>query len=429
MMTASEVIDRIHASRETGKKSGLINTGELMKLLQCEPKVPVIHVAGTNGKGSICALTESILRNAGYRTGMYTSPFLQIYHERIRINGRPVDDEILAEAGTNLFSAVDRLNSEGEHYFTPFELGTALAFLIFKMQKIDIAVVEVGLGGRFDATNVLQHVAVSVIGAIGMDHMQYLGNTPEEIAFEKAGIMKPGTPVICHPASDSVKQVFSDVAEVKSARLIQTETYMISAIHTDEKGSMADFSCPGIKVKQLYVSLAGKHQLTNAMTALCAVGQLRKQGICISEEAIRKGCGEVFWPARLEWAGRVLIDGAHNVQGVTALADFVTDHLSERKKILLIGVLSEKLTDEMITQIHRIANQAVTITPDYASRAMPAEEFAGILNNREIRAVAAETIESGTEKALKAAGEDGIVIAFGSLYFVGKLRTVLGLCP
>ena len=146
MMTASEVIDRIHSSRETGKKSGLVNTGELLTILQCQPSVTVIHVAGTNGKGSICALSESILRNAGYRTGMYTSPFLQIYNERIRINGKPVDDEVLAEAGTMLFKAADRLNAEKEHYFTPFELGTALAFLIFKLQKIDIAVIEVGLG-------------------------------------------------------------------------------------------------------------------------------------------------------------------------------------------------------------------------------------------------------------------------------------------
>ncbi len=429
MMTASEVINRIHASRETGKKSGLVNTGELMELLKCEPTVPVIHVAGTNGKGSICALTESILRKAGYRTGMYTSPFLQIYHERIRINGRPVEDDIISEAGTMLFGAVDRLNAVKKHYFTPFELGTALAFLIFKMQKIDIAVVEVGLGGRFDATNVLRHVSVSAIGAIGMDHMQYLGNTPEEIAFEKAGIMKAGTAVVCHPASDSVKQVFRDVAEDKGARLIQTEPGMISVIQTDEKGSMADFNCPGISMKHLHVSMPGQHQLTNAMTALCAVGQLREQGLCISEEAIRKGCAEAFWPARLEWAGRVLIDGAHNVQGVTALADFVTEHLSERKKILLIGVLSEKLTEEMVGQIRRIGDLAVTVTPDYASRAMPAEEFAGILSESGIRAEAAESIEAGTDKAMEIAGKDGIVIAFGSLYFVGRLRTVLGLRP
>lgn len=429
MMTASEVIDRIHSSRETGKKSGLVNTGELLTILQCQPSVPVIHVAGTNGKGSICALSESILRNAGYRTGMYTSPFLQIYNERIRINGKPVDDEVLAEAGTMLFKAADRLNAEKEHYFTPFELGTALAFLIFKLQKIDIAVIEVGLGGRFDATNVMSHVSVSAIGAIGMDHMQYLGDTPEKIAFEKAGIMKAGTPVVCHPATESVKDVFKQVACEKGALLIQTETCMISDVDARENGSTADFACPGISLKKLHVSLPGKHQLTNTMTALCVIGQLREQGIRISDEAIRTGCNEVFWPARLEWTNRVLIDGAHNVQGVTALADFVTEHLLNRKKILLIGVLSEKLTKEMICQIRRIGDRVVTVMPDYASRAMPAEEFAGILNRNGFRAEAGESIESGTAEALKIAGEDGTVIAFGSLYFVGKLRTVLGLRP
>lgn len=429
MIPASEVISRIHATRETGKKSGLINTRELIDALECEPSVPVIHVAGTNGKGSICSICESILRHEGYRTGLYTSPFLQIYNERIRINGRPVEDDIISSAGTILFDTVDKLNSEHEHFFTPFELGTALALLVFKMEKVDIAVIEVGLGGRFDATNAIEHITVSAIGAIGLDHMQYLGNTLEEIAFEKAGIMKENTPVVCHPAEECVKKIFQNCAGQKKSILNQTSVDMITQVRADASGSTADFVLSGMEIRGLRISLPGKHQLTNTLTALGAIAELRKCGIRIGERAIREGCGNVFWPARLEWNNRVLIDGAHNVQGVTALADYAEEYLNGRKIVMLIGVLTEKLTADMIAQIRRIGNIAVTVTPDYAGRALPAEMLAEVLRDNGIVADPATSTEAGMEAAKLLAGDDGITVAFGSLYFVGRLRTVLGLMP
>ena len=430
MMTAEEVIGRIHASRETGRKSGLSNTAELMTFLNCEPSVPVIHVAGTNGKGSICAVTECVLRHAGYRTGLYTSPFLQVYNERIRIDGRPVDDRELAEAGTQLFDAVDRLNAEREHWFTPFELGTALAFLIFRRQKVTAAVVEVGLGGRFDATNAMNRVTVSAIGAIGMDHMQYLGNTLPEIAFEKAGIMKKGTPVICHPAEKDVAEVFRNVAAEKGAILCQTGTEMIGNAVCTAYASQADFRVGRTLIRGLMISIPGRHQLTNVLTALGIIDALTQQGIRINEPAIRAGCADVFWPARLEWAeGRFLIDGAHNVQGITALAGFVKEQLAGRRRILLLGVLTEKVTEEMLSLICCMGERAVTVTPDYASRALSAEKLAEMLNQRGLPAQAAGTVEEGVAEARRLAGEDAVIIAFGSLYFVGGLRTVLGLRP
>lgn len=430
MMTAEEVIGKIHASRETGRKSGLSNTAELMTFLNCEPSVPVIHVAGTNGKGSICAVTECVLRHAGYRTGLYTSPFLQVYNERIRIDGRPVDDSELAEAGTELFEAVEKLNAEREHWFTPFELGTALAFLIFRRQKVTVAVIEVGLGGRFDATNAMNRVTVSAIGAIGMDHMQFLGNTLPEIAFEKAGIMKPGTPVVCHPANREVADVFCDIAGQKGAILRQTTTDMIRNAVCTAYASQADFRVGRLWIPRLMISLPGRHQLTNVLTALGLIGELAEKGLKISIPAIRAGCADVFWPARLEWAEPgFLIDGAHNVQGITALTGFVKEHLAGRRRILLLGVLAEKVTDEMLDMICSMGECAVTVTPDYASRALSAEKLAEMLNTRGLPATAAGTIEEGVAEARRLAGEDAVIIACGSLYFVGGLRTVLGLRP
>ena len=210
---------------------------------------------------------------------------------------------------------------------------------------------------------------------------------------------------------------------------MQTERSMILPAFSDARGSVADFSCPDLKLKKLELSLPGAHQLTNALTALSVIGELRRQGITISDTAVRDGCRNVFWPARLEWNRNVLIDGAHNVQGVTALADFTEAHLAGRKIIMLIGVLTEKLTEEMIAQIRRIGSEAITVTPDYASRAMPADAFAEVLKHNGIRAAAAPSIEEGAQTAIRQAGTEGTVIAFGSLYFVGRLRTVLGLRP
>ena len=416
-MNAREVIDAIHGSYLTGSKHGFRNTLSMLDALCPVRRVPVIHVAGTNGKGSTCAMLESILRHAGYRTGLYTSPFLQAYPERIRLDGVPISDALIEKYGNPLVKAAEGLDA------TPFEMGTALALAVFEGEGVDAAIVEVGMGGRLDPTNVVSP-ALCGITAIGLDHTAYLGDTLEAIAGEKAGIIKPGVPVVCHPAGPSVAAVFARAAAEKAAPLRQLSDGMVAPVSADAHGSVASFTLE-TTWRDVRLSLPGEHQLLNALTVLGMVEELRKQGWHLPESAVREGLAHTRWPARLEWCGNVLIDGAHNIQGVTALADFVQRHVPGRR-VLLTGVLRDKLQPEMLEGFLRLSHDVVTVTPD-SPRALPADEYAEALNALGARAAAADSLAEGLQRVRALAGEDGVIVAAGSLYFAGELRTALGL--
>ncbi len=422
--TAEEIVAAIHGSYHTGSKHGLENTHLLLAEMNVSPSaVPMIHIAGTNGKGSVCAMLERILRQAGYRTGLYTSPFLQAYQERIRLDGVPIDDERMIRYGERLLDAAARLNGRGV-YPTPFELGTALALAAFAGERVDAAVIEVGLGGRLDPTNVITPVLCGIT-AIGLDHMEYLGGTLPEIAAEKAGIMKLGVPVVCHPAEPEVAEVLAGRAAAVGAPLTQLGAAQISGAACTARGSTASFHLAG-DWPDMTLSLPGAHQLTNALTVLGLVEALQTRGFRLPEDAVRRGMAETVWPARLEWCGSVLIDGAHNPQGMAALARFVRTHLPDRRRVLLSGVLADKLQPSMLDSLREISATAVTVTPDNP-RALDAAAYADRLRAAGVDASPAETLEEGLKRARALAGEDGIVVAAGSLYFAGALRTALEL--
>lgn len=423
MLNAQQVIDAIHGSYQTGSKNGHRNVLALLAHMGVAMKTPYIHVAGTNGKGSTCAMLASVLKAAGYRVGLYTSPFLQHYQERIRLNGVPLTDDLMVKYGNPLVEAARALEAQGD-FVTPFEMGTALAFAAFDGEDCDIAIVEVGMGGRLDPTNIIKPVACAIT-AIGLDHMGFLGNTLEEIAGEKAGIIKVNTPVVCYPAQESVRRVFAEAAQAKNAPLTQLDESMMRHTRGDMYGSTVSYQL-GEKWDELRINLPGQYQQRNAMTVLALVEALRRQGCAISTEAVRKGLAETIWPARLEWCGKVLIDGAHNPQGVDALVQYVDAYLADKKRVLLSGVLADKLQQEMLGQMVHIARDIVTVTPD-TPRAMPAAEYAAHLNAQGGNATAAESLSDGLALALNMAGEDGVVIAAGSLYFAGALRTELNL--
>ncbi len=418
MKTAAEVVDAIHGTYATGSKNGLENTKELMRRLCPQTKVPVIHVAGTNGKGSTCAMLENILRCAGYRTGLYTSPFLQRYEERIRLNGRLISSEQMELYGNRLLEAAEGLQP------TPFEMGTALALSAFEGEQVDVAVVEVGLGGRLDPTNVVQPCLCGIT-AIGLDHMHFLGDTVEKIAGEKAGIMKQHVPVVCHPAEPGVAAVFAREAEKRHAPLRQLTMNQLLHGSCTAYDSVATYQLEGTWT-DVHIALPGEHQLTNVMTVLAMVEELRKQGFRLPEEAVRQGLETTVWPARLEWCGRILIDGAHNAQGVQALLTFVQHHLQDKRRVLLSGVLAEKLQPDMLAALAKLADTAVTVTPD-SPRSMDAETYAMHLRTAGVAASPVPTLEEGLKQAEKIAGEDGIILAAGSLYFAGGLRNLLKL--
>ncbi len=425
-MNAAQAVAYIHSAQYTGSKNGLENTRALLLKLQVPfTPVPAIHVAGTNGKGSVCAMLDSMLRSSGVKVGLYTSPFLQFYNERIRISGVPVSDDILAKAVTRVKEAADALADQGIRP-TAFELGTATAFLIFLKEKVDIAVVEVGLGGRLDPTNVITPL-VSVITALGMDHMEYLGDTLEKIAGEKAGIVKPGVPVVLYPARREAEAVVKAVCGEKQAPLMALRHRQAVFHQADAYGSRADFDLPKGKMENVHIPLPGLHQVENALAALAAMDLL--SGFPVTREAMRQGMERVRWPARLEWIGnspRVLLDGAHNPQGAEALRRFVELFLHRDKRVLLTGVLREKLNKKMLEDMAALAGQAVTVTPDNR-RAMPAAELAALLREEGCPAEAASNLEEGLYRAKELAGPDGVIIAAGSLYLAGALRSLLGL--
>ena len=385
MLNAQQVIDTIHGSYQTGSKNGHRNVLALLAHMGVEMKTPYVHVAGTNGKGSTCAMLSSVLKAAGYKVGLYTSPFLQQYQERIRLNGVPLTDEQMVKYGNPLVEAAGKMADQGD-FVTPFEMGTALAFAAFDGEECDMAIIEVGMGGRLDPTNVIHPVACAIT-AIGLDHMGFLGNTLEEIAGEKAGI--------------------------------------ITAASGDMYGSTVSYQL-GETWQDVRINLPGQYQQRNAMTVLALVEELRKQGYAISDAAVRKGLADTVWPARLEWAGNVLIDGAHNPQGVDALVQYVDAYLADKRRVLLSGVLADKLQSEMLGQMVHISTDIVTVTPD-TPRAMAAADYAAHLNEQGGHAAPAESLAEGLRMALDLAGADGVVIAAGSLYFAGALRTELGL--
>ena len=427
MRNTEQVIHEINSAMGDGDEQGLRNTAALLEILQAWPACPVVHVAGTNGKGSVCAMLSSVLTAAGYRTGLYTSPFLQTYRERIRINGTPITEDRLEKYGNEMLDAAEALNREKGCRNTPFGLGTALALLAFRREDTDVIILETGLGGRFDPTNVIPKPAVCAITAIGMDHMQLLGDTLAEIAREKAGIIKPGVPVVCYPPeTEEVRRVIAGTAADRGAPLTILKKGQVRILEADAHGSVGDFVMDSRTWSGLKVSLPGAHQTLNALTALAVLEELEKQGIRFPRKAVVRGIGCTAWPGRLEWHGNILMDGAHNAQGVRALRSFTEACLSGRRKVLLAGVLKEKLTEDMLDGLSGIAEEAVTVTPD-SPRAMQAEEMSRLLREKGMNACAANSLKEGLDRALALAGEDGVILATGSLYFIGALRNELGL--
>ncbi len=401
--TYDEALAFIHGTYGLGKKDGLSNMHRLLtRLGDPQERFASVHVAGTNGKGSVCAYVHAALCYAGYKVGLYTSPFLQRYNERMRVNGTPIPDDTLTQLMDAVAAEVLVLREEGI-FPTEFEIGTALAFMHFAKSAVDIAVIEVGLGGRLDPTNVIVP-RVAAIASIGLDHTHVLGDTLEAIAAEKAGIAKPGVPLILSAqANDAVR-------EVVSARCMEIGSPFIIAKPT----------------VGLTLSLEGPHQAYNAGVAVELLAQLQAQGFAISDTHIVEGLCHTRWPGRLEWvAGEppLLMDGAHNPQGAQALAAYVQT-LPPRKNVLLCGIMQDKDWRKITDIFALFADEAITVAPDN-HRALDPGRLAEAYRVRGIPALAAETLPGALEKARAQAGEGGRIIAAGSLYLVGALRTLV----
>jgi len=420
-MTGQEAIAYIHSYNWEKHAPGLCRIRELMeKLGNPQRDLKFIHVAGTNGKGSTCAMLDSVLRTAGYRVGLNTSPYIMTFHERIRVNGEMISDEALAD----LVERVRPVAESMPEHPTEFELITAIAMLYFKEQRCDIVVLEVGLGGLLDASNVIDVPEVAVIAAMGMDHMALLGPTLTEIAREKAGIIKRGGAVVSYGGAPEADEVFFHRCTQLGAHLTEVDFSVLYHVKTDLSGAEFDFGV----WKGLRIPLAGAYQVRNAALAVTALEVLREKGWKISADAIHRGLAQAKWAGRFEVLSQkpvFLLDGAHNAHGMRAAVESLELLLPGQKLILVLGILADKDADEMLDLLAPLAGQVFAVRPD-SPRAMRAEDLCGLLAQRDIPAAPCESVELAVAAAVAAAGETGAVCALGSLYMSGAVRQAMG---
>lgn len=445
-MDWNEAIALLHGANWKHTKIGLERMRDFMHALgDPQEKLRYVHIAGTNGKGSACVMTQSILTAAGFRTGLYISPHLDQFNERISIDGETISDADLRRLAARVRAAAETLGEEP----TDFEMITAMAFCYFEEQHCDLVVLEVGMGGRLDATNVISHPEVCAIMHIGLDHTEFLGDTVEKVAAEKAGILKPGADCVLYHqlpgVMDVVQQRFADVnpdaagttdgafdmahsnhagASTKSAaaRLIITDPTAFTARARTIDGQVFDYRAR----RHLRIQLLGNYQMENAMTVLDIIDCLQRRGFGISENTIRAGLAQATWPGRFEVLSRdplLIVDGAHNPNGVEALVDTIRAYFPDQKINFVMGVMKDKDYHTMLRLIAPYAARFITELPD-AHRALRPDEL-----KSEIRAYfdgpveTADSVTAAVERAMEIAeGTDVITICFGSLYQVAEIR-------
>ena len=420
-MNYKEALQYIDGVSWLGSRPGLGRVTELLhKLGDPQEKLKYVHIAGTNGKGSCAAMTASVLKAAGYRTGLFTSPYLFRFNERMQINGEPIEDDVLAA----LVSEIRPLADAMEDHPTEFELMTAVALLWYLRENCDIVVLEVGLGGRLDATNVIPAPECAVIMNIGLDHTAILGDTVEKIAAEKAGILKPGCDAVLYQQTAGVEDVVRARCEAVGARLRVADFSRIAPEFDSLEGQV--FSYRG---EPYAIPLLGEHQLKNAAVVLEAVEVLRQKGWELPQDAVEHGLYAVSWPARFELVREeppFVVDGGHNPQCARTVADSLLRYFPAQKRVLLCGVLADKDYASLFEILNEAADAYVCVTPA-SERALPAAALAGHLARFGKPVTVCEDIPSGVEAAAAAAGEDGVACAVGSLYMAGAVRACFGL--
>ncbi len=420
-MTGSEAITYLESVSWQGTRLGLDRTRELLeKLGNPEKTLRFIHVAGTNGKGSTSTMLASVLQAASYRTGLYTSPFLQVFNERMRVDGEMISDAELGELTERLRPVAESMEDPP----TEFEMMTALAFLYFQNHNCDIVVLEVGMGGRLDSTNVIEAPEAAVICNIGLDHVKELGDTVEKIAFEKAGIIKHGCDAVLYqPECAGVNDVIKQVCAGERVALHTADFSRLTSLQDTVFGQC--FSYKGWE--NLKIRLLGSHQLKNAAVVLETVEVLRGRGFEISEDAVRGGLAAAVWPGRFEVLAEkptFIADGGHNRQCVEAVAASLQHYFPQKQFILIMGVLADKDYSAMIELLASVAKRFYTLTPD-SPRAMPAEQLAELLLPYGKPTDVCQDAADAVARAFAAAEEEDVICSVGSLYMTGEIRTAV----
>jgi len=423
-MNYNEALEYIHGLKRFGSKPGLKRTEALAhRLGNPQKRLKFVHIAGTNGKGSTAAFLEGILSAAGYSVGLYTSPYVVRFNERIRLNNSEISDQDLADYTGRVKETVEEMVREGFEHPTEFEFITALAFLYYFEKKSDVVVLETGMGGRFDAPNIIQVPAVSVITKISYDHMEILGDTLSKIAFEKAGIIKPGGNVVTYPQEESALQTIESVCAEKNARLFYANPDELSGIEL-VRGSL-EFTHP--VHGRIQTSIVGMHQVYNASVAIKAAEVLNNSGFSIEAADIRSGFHKASWLGRFELLRTrpdFYIDAAHNPDGVASFIDTFKRIYPGKKAIIIFGVMKDKEYETMVRELSTVAKRFIAVTPD-TPRALSADILAKVMakycNNVEF----SDTIREAVEKSVLSASGDDVIVALGSLYYIGEVRELL----
>ncbi|AYO30035.1 bifunctional folylpolyglutamate synthase/dihydrofolate synthase [Biomaibacter acetigenes] len=443
MLNYDEALEYIHGLNKFGTKLGLDNITRLLEILgNPHHGMRIIHVAGTNGKGSTCAMIDSILRAAGYKVGLYTSPYLEVFNERIRVNGKNIPDKAIARLTQKVRDAISIMQQKNLGHPTEFEVVTAIGFLYFKEQAVDFIVLEVGMGGRLDATNVAMPL-VSVITPISFDHQKYLGNTLADISREKCGIIKKGVPVVSGPQEKEALRVIEETCARRGCILKRVldrcenreniDFICYNPLRDSLNGQVFDVDTPKNHYSNLKIRLLGSHQLDNAATVVGAIEALELSGIKISRDAIYSGLENARWPGRLEILREnptVLIDGAHNIAGIRTLKEAILKYFPQKKKILVLGILKDKDYNDMIEEIVPLADAVITTAPDNP-RALSAEELAETIResriiheDKNIEVYVRNEIKDALTLSLEIATPGDLIVFAGSLYMIGRVRTI-----
>ncbi len=412
-------LSALYRLRRFGIKLGLASISRLMRGLgNPQDRFSSIHIAGTNGKGSIAAFLSSVLAHGGYKVGLYTSPHLVRFNERIQINGRPISDKDVARVA----EVVQRIYTQGEPP-TFFECATAMAFYHFASEKVDWAVLETGMGGRYDATNVV-HPEVSIISNISLEHQEYLGNTLAKIAREKAGIIKKNAGIVTGTRQKSALKVIEQVATEKEVPLYRLGKEI--RIRKNKEGSFTYLGI-GRRWPQVKIGMIGDHQVINAALALGALELLQKKGLYLTDEAVYEGLAATRWPGRLEVFSRkpfILLDGAHNPSAVRTLKKFLENSFSSRRLTMVVGVLEDKAWKPMLRDLAGVAHRIILTRPQYERAADP-HKLASFLRPLKQDLVVIPKLSDAISFALEETSKADAVCITGSLYTVGDARAYL----
>ena len=410
-MTYEEALEYIHTVNWTFCKPGLERTRELCeKLGNPQDSLRFIHVAGTNGKGSFCSMLSSVLTQAGYKTGLYTSPYITVFNDRMRVDGENIPNETLARLTDKVRPVADAMTDKP----TEFELITAIAFLYFKEVGCDVVVLETGMGGRLDSTNIIKDPLLSVITGIALDHTAFLGDSVEKIAREKAGIIKEGAPVLYGGEDESARRIIAEVAQTLGAPMSCVDYSKLTGHDYTLSGTTFSYKT----YKNVKIGLLGGYQPRNAALVLDAIEILKSRGLEVSDNAVRGGLASAVWHARFEIISSeplIIFDGAHNPQGIDAAVESVKLYFDDKVHVLT-GVLRDKDYSYIVKRLSEIAECATTITPDNP-RALDGAQYASLLCEHGVDAEAAESIESALAIAIKKAKASGrALVCLGSLY-------------